>query len=113
MTETTDATRTTQVFRVYIKASAEQVWDAITSPEWNGRYGYQMAGEYDLRPGGLYIVRANEQMQEMGMPDVVIDGEVVESDPPNRLVQTYRFNFSPEQTAEGFTTFTWELAINS
>jgi uncharacterized protein YndB with AHSA1/START domain len=30
MTETT----TTQVFRVWIKAAPQKVWDAITDPEW-------------------------------------------------------------------------------
>lgn len=35
MTNTTE-TRTTQIFRVYIKATPEAIWEAITSPEWNG-----------------------------------------------------------------------------
>ena len=30
---------TTQVFEIYIDASAEAVWDAITNPEWNAKYG--------------------------------------------------------------------------
>ena len=28
------------MFRVYIRATPEKIWEAITSPEWNGRYGY-------------------------------------------------------------------------
>ena len=32
---------TTQVYRVYIKASAQAIWDAITKPEWSRRYGYR------------------------------------------------------------------------
>ena len=43
------------------------------------------------------------------MPDVIVDGEVVEVDPPNRLVQTYRMHFDPSQVEEGFTTVTWEI----
>ena len=39
---------------------------------------------------------------------MVIDGEVVEADPPRKLVQTYRFLFDPETAAEGFTRVTWE-----
>ena len=31
---------TTQVYRVFIKATPEAIWEAITSPEWNDRYGY-------------------------------------------------------------------------
>jgi len=36
---------------VYIKATPEAIWDAITEPEWTERYGYGGRGEYDLRPG--------------------------------------------------------------
>ena len=39
MTTETNALAT-QVFRVWIKASPEKIWAAITDPEWNGRYGY-------------------------------------------------------------------------
>jgi uncharacterized protein YndB with AHSA1/START domain len=34
VTTTTDSTTTTQVYRVYIKATPEAIWDAITKPEW-------------------------------------------------------------------------------
>jgi uncharacterized protein YndB with AHSA1/START domain len=38
---TTQALRTTtQVHRIYIKATPEAVWDAITKPEWTQKYGY-------------------------------------------------------------------------
>jgi hypothetical protein len=32
---------TTQKYEIYIKASAEAIWDAITDPAWTARYGYQ------------------------------------------------------------------------
>jgi uncharacterized protein YndB with AHSA1/START domain len=104
MTETT-----TQVFRVWIKADRTKVWDAITDPEWNGRYGYQSVGEYDLKPGGAYRVLATAEMMEHGASEVIIDGEVLESDPPNRLVQTWHALFDPTTTAEPATRLTWEL----
>ena len=95
MTTTETETRTTEVFRVYIKASPEAIWQAITSEEWNGRYGYHAAAQYDLKPGGKYECFATDEMKEYspGMPDVIVDGEVIEVDPPNRLVQTYRMHF--------------------
>ena len=49
---------TTQVYRVYIKATPQAIWDAITKPEWTARYGYTGFVSYDLRPGGAYEVRA-------------------------------------------------------
>lgn len=30
---------TTQVFEIYISSPAEAVWDAVTNPEWNAKYG--------------------------------------------------------------------------
>ena len=42
---------TTQVYRVWIKATPERIWEAITSPEWVGRYGYGGNVSYELRAG--------------------------------------------------------------
>ena len=92
MSETAVAT---QVYRIYIKASPQAIWDAITDPEWNSKYGYPGRGEYDLRPGGKYLARADEQAQAMGMPEELVDGEVLEVDPPRKLVQTWRALLEP------------------
>ena len=100
---------TTQVFEIYIKASAEAVWDAVTNPEWNAKYGYRGAMTYDLRAGGQFRVHANPQMRSFGLPEVIIDGEVLECVPPRKLVQTYRWLFTEENKAEGFTRVTWEI----
>ena len=52
MSTMTKTATTTQVYRVYIKATPEAIWDAITKPEWTERYGYGGVADYDLRPGG-------------------------------------------------------------
>jgi len=101
---------TAKVFEIYIRASAEQIWEAFTSPEWSAKYGYRGIYEYDLRPGGRFLCHPNEGMRKMGLPDPIIDGEVVEAKRPNRLVQTYRFLFSKEDEAEGFTRITYDIA---
>jgi uncharacterized protein YndB with AHSA1/START domain len=108
-TSTVTARATTQVYRVYIKATPEKVWAAIIDPEWNGRYGYESQAEYDLRIGGAYRAFPSDAMREHGAPDVIIDGEILEIDPPRRLVQTWRALWSPEMEADGFTRVTWEL----
>jgi uncharacterized protein YndB with AHSA1/START domain len=116
MTTETETMVTTQVYRVYIKASPQAVWDAITKPEWTERYGYGSRVEYDLRPGGRYRAFSTEEMKaaraEMGggpTPDVIVDGEVIEANPPHRLVQTWRMLMDPGTTAEGFTRLTYEV----
>ena len=100
---------TTQIHEIYIKAAPQAIWDAITTPEWTAKYAYGGLVEYDLRPGGAFKARSNAEMQSFGLPEVAIDGEVVESDPPRKLVQTYRFLFSDAMKAEGFTRLTWEI----
>lgn len=100
---------TTQIYEIYIKATPQAIWDAITSPEWTAKYGYRGLVEYDLRPGGEYRARVSPEMRAAGLPEVAVDGQVVESTPPKRLVQTYRFLFSDEMKAEGFTRLTWEI----
>jgi uncharacterized protein YndB with AHSA1/START domain len=105
----TKASVTTQVYEVYIRATPQAIWDAITSPEWSVKYGYQGAVEFELRPGGAYKAFATSDMKAMGVPDVVIDGVVEQADPPRKLVHTYRFLFSDAMKAEGFTRVTWEI----
>jgi uncharacterized protein YndB with AHSA1/START domain len=101
---------TTQIHRIYIHATPQAVWDAITKPEWSERYGYATPVEYELRPGGQFRAHANAGMKKFpGIPDVVTDGEVVESDPPRRLVQTWRMRMTPELEREGFTRLIYEI----
>lgn len=109
MTTTTARSEATQVYRVEIKATPQTIWDAITTPEWNRKYGYAAPSEYELRPGGAYRAFASEAMKQYGGPDIVVDGEVILSDPPRRLVQTWRALWDPEMVAEGFTRLTWDI----
>ncbi|HSD38185.1 MAG TPA: SRPBCC domain-containing protein [Rhodocyclaceae bacterium] len=100
---------TTQIHQIYIKAPAEAIWDAITQPEWTTKYGYRCPVDYDLKPGGKYIVRSTDTMLAMGLPVIVLDGEVTEATRPNKLVHTLRFMFTDENVAEGFTRISWEI----
>jgi uncharacterized protein YndB with AHSA1/START domain len=39
----------------------------------------------------------------------MVDGEVIEADPPRKLVQTWRMLMDPTIAAEGFTRLTYEI----
>lgn len=104
-----DSDRATQVHRIYIRATPEQVWEAITSREWTGRYGYRSPAEYELKPGGSYRAVSTEEMIAQGAPPLMCDGEVLEVDAPRRLAQTWRALFGPETIAEGFHNLTWDI----
>ena len=102
-----------QIYAVYIKATPEAIWDAITKPEWSQQYGYGGLVDYDLRAGGAFRSRADDAMKEYpGVPDVIVDGEVIESDPPKKLVQTWRMLMDADNV-EGFTTLTYEIVPSS
>jgi uncharacterized protein YndB with AHSA1/START domain len=110
MTTTAQTTQTVRMYRVYIKATPQAIWDAITRPEWTKKYGYAPLVEYDLRAGGTFRAYPNDGMKQFpGVPDVILDGEVVEANPPRRLVQTWRMLMDPGLAAEGFTRLTYEI----
>ncbi|HEY0534885.1 MAG TPA: SRPBCC family protein [Actinoplanes sp.] len=106
---------TTQVYRVWIKTTPEKIWAAITEPEWTTRYAYSAPVDYQLKPGGAFNTSATKEMHEFAqangftVPDTIIDGEVLESDPPRRLVQTWRMLMDPATAAEPFTRLTYEI----
>ena len=105
----TEKSVTTQVYRVFIKATAQAIWDAITQPEWAEKYGYNCPVEYDLRPGGAFRSTATDAMKAYGAPDVIIVGQVLEADPPRKLVQTWHPVWDPQSAAEAPTTLTDEI----
>ncbi|HEY3182426.1 MAG TPA: SRPBCC family protein [Gaiellaceae bacterium] len=95
--------KTVQVYQVFIKAGPEQIWDAITKPEFTQQYFYGSRADFDLRPGGAY--------RGLGDGDsVLVEGEVVEADPPRKLVHTWRALYDPELGSEEPSRVTWEIA---
>ncbi|WP_433376221.1 SRPBCC domain-containing protein [Actinoplanes sp. CA-142083] len=114
MTDTTTAL-TTQVYRVWIKATPERIWAAITDPEWNSRYAYQAPSYFELRKGGSFHATATKDMKDFAaangfeVPDTILDGEILECEPPRRLVQTWRMLMDPSTAGEPFTTLTYEI----
>ena len=99
----------TQVYRIFIKATPQAIWDAITKPEWTQKWGYRLRDEYELRPGGTYRGYASDMMVAMGMSGVVIDGEVLEATPPHKLTVTWRMAIDPNMHKEGWTTLTYQI----
>ena len=65
MQQTEEADLVTQIYSIYIQATAQDIWNAITQPEWNSRYGYQVPQEYELTPGGRYMAKPSDMMKQM------------------------------------------------
>ncbi|GLW30914.1 SRPBCC domain-containing protein [Actinoplanes regularis] len=105
----------TKVFRIWIKSTPEKIWQAITDPEWNAKYGYAAPQYFELKKGGKYHSTATQGMKDYAsangfeLPDPILDGEVLEAEAPRRLVQSWRMLMDPNTAAEGFTTLTYEI----
>ncbi len=101
---------TVRTHRIFIRATPEEIWDALTRPGWTQLYGYRAPAQYELRPGGAYRAFASVTMKMRGISGVIFDGEVIEADPPWRLVQTWHVLFDAGTRAEPDTRLSWELA---
>ncbi len=96
---TTATATTTQVYRVYIKATPEQVWEAITTPEFTAKYFF-----------GARIAHRDGRRVALGPADENWGDEaIIEEDRPRRLVHAWLSRYDDELAAEEPSRVTWEL----
>ncbi|HEY1943425.1 MAG TPA: SRPBCC family protein [Roseiarcus sp.] len=90
------------VYVTYIRTTPERLWTALTSPEFTKQYWFGMHQETEWKPGSAW---------RLVFPDgrIADAGEVVEVDPPKRLVLKWRNEFRPELKAEGYSRCTMEI----
>lgn len=90
------------VYSVYVKASPERVWRAITDGVETEQYYYGTRVGSDWKVGSRITY---------DYPDgtLAADGEVLDIDPPRRLMMTFHARWDPEVEAEGPVRMTWEL----
>jgi len=92
-----------KVFEIYIRTTPERLWEAITDPAIRSKYNFGAGSYADWTPGSHLEMRAANAEFLLG------EGEVLEVDPPRRLVHTMVAFFSEEAKAEGSTRVTWEI----
>jgi uncharacterized protein YndB with AHSA1/START domain len=90
------------VYVTYIRTTPEKLWQALIDPEFTRAYWVQTWQESEWKKGASW---------RMMIPDgrVADTGEVVEIDPPRKLVLKWRNEFKPELRAEGYSRATYEL----
>ncbi|HTY92893.1 MAG TPA: SRPBCC family protein [Steroidobacteraceae bacterium] len=97
-----EAPRSTFVYVTYIRTSAQKLWSALTSPEFNRQYWFGMHIDSEWSPGAAWTLRFTDG----GVAD---SGEVLEFDPPRRLALSWRHEFWPELKADGPARCTFDL----
>jgi uncharacterized protein YndB with AHSA1/START domain len=100
---TTMTEQATQVYQVFIKATPEAIWEAITNPEFTAKYFHGSLVESTWETGADYRGYSPDRSQ------LWVDGEVVESDPPRKLQHTWRSLYDPEQAKEPASRVTWTI----
>ena len=90
------------VYTIYIAATPEQVWKALTTAEFSRKYFSGFAIDADLKVGGAFIARAPDGSEH-------ISGEVIECDPLKRLTVTWNVNWPALVEKLGPTLVTYEI----
>ena len=90
------------VYVIYIRTTAETLWQALIDPEFTRQYWAGTWQESDWKAGAAWRIM---------IPDgrVADSGEIVECEPHRRLVLTWRNEFRPELREEGYSRLTYEI----
>lgn len=90
------------VYEIFIQSSPERVWQALTDPDLTERYYFGTRINSDFTAGAPYVYHGQD-----GSP--LLDGTIVESDPPRKLVMTFRPLFMGGGEETPVSRVTWEI----
>jgi uncharacterized protein YndB with AHSA1/START domain len=92
-----------KIYEIYIRTTPERLWQALISAEDRPHFQFGNTVSSDWKVGSRI---------EMGNPKAPIllgDGEVLEFEPPHRLVHTMNALWGDDVKAEGTTRITYEI----
>ena len=90
------------VYVTFIRTSPQKLWDALTKPEFIKQYWFNMTQESEWKVGASWKMLSSDG-------SVTDAGEVLEIDPPKRLVLKWRNEFMPDLKAEGYSRCVYDL----
>jgi uncharacterized protein YndB with AHSA1/START domain len=98
----TEAAKSSFAYVTYIRTTPEELWAALTTPEFMKRYWFGMRFESDWRAGSPW---------KLAFPDgrVADTGEIAEIEKPMRLALRWRNEFKPELHEEGYARCVMEI----
>jgi uncharacterized protein YndB with AHSA1/START domain len=90
------------IYTIYIAATPERVWDALTTAEFSRKYFFGFGVETEPKAGGSFIVRAPDGSVHIG-------GEVIECVRPKKLTITWNVNWPGLVEKLGVTLVSYEI----
>ena len=90
------------VYEIEIATTPERLWQAITDPEQTRQYFYGALSKSDWKVGSRWTSESPDG-------EVYLDGEILEIDPPRRLVHTFHVLHKPTAAAEAPSTVVWQI----
>ena len=98
----TAASRSHFVYVTFIRTTPAKLWKALTEPEFMRQYWFNMSIESGWAKGSPW----NMRFEDGRLSDA---GEILEIDPPQRMVIRWQNEWKPELKAEGPSRCTIEL----
>jgi len=92
-----------KVYEIYIRTTPERLWEAITDPDIRAKYNFGARVTSQWTPGARLELGAPAAAGLLG------EGEILEIDPPRRLVHTMTALWSDDVRDEGASRVTWEI----
>jgi uncharacterized protein YndB with AHSA1/START domain len=92
-----------KIFEIYIRTSPERLWEAILDPEIRAKYNFGAGVTSD------WTVGSRLQMGSPNATGLLGEGEVLEVEPPRRLVHTMTALWGDDVKREGASRVTWEI----
>src|SRR5262245_6295233 len=100
---TAAATDAKHVFQIYIKTTPEKLWQALTDGDFTEKYYFGTRINPHLKAGEKYKYTAGEH--------TAIEGEVLEIDPPRKLVMSFTpmYSSAPADAPKHTSRVTYEI----
>lgn len=87
---------------IYIKATPEQVWQGLTSPEFTRRYFHNTDVKSDWKQGSEVLYLNQDE-------SVAVKGQILEVKYPTLLSYTWHIHYDEESNKEGPSKVTFSL----
>jgi len=90
------------VYQVEIATTPERLWNALTDPQETRKYYYGALSISDWKVGSRWTSESAEG-------EVYLEGEILEINPPRRLVHSFHVVQEPEAAAEAPSRIEFEI----